>query len=88
MSDLNWNREALDNGDGPPTIVAYDDEGNELFYCKKIVPFDQWQCHISFGPKRMGIPSKRIPKPFPDRESAEKICECFHELAEINHGYD
>jgi len=30
---LNWDRDALDNGDGPATVVAYDDEGSELFYC-------------------------------------------------------
>lgn len=84
---LNWNREALDNGDGPATVVAYNDEGNELFWCKETETTpNQWVAfvyrhHWAFG-------SEKINGVFEDRESAEKICEHFHELAEIDHGYN
>jgi hypothetical protein len=81
---LNWDIEALDNGDGPSTVVAYDDEGNELFYTQELED-GYWRAFIV---KNHAFEfSEWISPLFPDRESAEKICEHFHELAEINHGY-
>ena len=84
-NSLNWDREALDNGDGPSTVIAYDEEGNELFYCRDN-KYNQWRGFVTFGPNKWRL-SQRIEFIFDDRESAEKICEYLHELAEINHGY-
>jgi hypothetical protein len=91
--NLNWNREALDNGDGPATVVAYDDEGNELFWCRELFwpreggeDTEGWKAFITYSPSKREA-FQRVGLVFPDRESAEKICEHFHELAEINHGY-
>jgi len=83
MSQLKWDR-ALENGDGPATVVAYDDEQNELFWVRECFwPEEEenyWFAYITRSDK-----SKKVPGRFQNREDAEKNCEQMHELAEINH---
>lgn len=82
---LQWDLEALENGDGPSTAIAYVG-GRELYYVyEKSQRKGEWMAVIV---RRMEMDSEFLPGTFSSREDAQAICEAYHQSGAIDHGWD
>lgn len=79
---LRWDLDALQNGDGPSTAVAYGPDDNELFYVREkgghwiaMITQDSWA----------SLSGEQVPGTYSSLQKAQRICEHLHHLADINH---